>query len=120
MILPLILLQPPAGLDLGDNCPSIFNIQVEAGESFLDADFCYTNSDSEPPVIMLNGYNPQELLLDEPYTELGATVTDNSGETINPTIDSSLVDITTPGKVILLVMMLWILQAMLQQQYLEQ
>ena len=50
-----------------------------------------------PPVITLNGENPLELLVNEMYVEQGVTVTDNSGETIIPTIDVSLVDITTPG-----------------------
>ena len=87
----------PEGFEPGDNCIDTYNIELLAGESFLDADFCFTNSDTEPPVITLNGDDPQELLLDEPYTELGATVTDDSGEIINPAIDSSLIDITTPG-----------------------
>ena len=86
----------PIGLGSG-MCPTLFDIELLTGESFLDADFCYTNSDVEPPVITLIGANPQELLLDESYTELGATVIDNSGETIIATIDASQVITTTPG-----------------------
>ena len=55
--------------------------------------------DTTPPVITLIGANPQIIVLDGAYTELGATATDNdpafNGNAIQ--IDSSAVDTSTVG-----------------------
>jgi len=40
----------PDDVEPGDNCPDLFSVDVAAGESFLDADFCFT-FDTTPPVI---------------------------------------------------------------------
>ena len=51
-----------------------------------------TIQDTTPPIITLNGANPQSIELGQPYTELGAVCTDNIDGTISPNIDSSNVD----------------------------
>jgi len=58
-----------------------------------------TVEDTTAPVITLNGDNPQDLIVGDVYAnfELGATVTDNSGEIISPVIDSSAVDTSVAG-----------------------
>lgn len=52
--------------------------------------------DTTPPVITLNGDNPMNILLNTSYNEPGASVSDNSGETLTVTITGS-VDSTTAG-----------------------
>ena len=53
--------------------------------------------DTTPPVITLNGSNPQYIKYNTSYIELNASVTDNSGESLNVDIDSSSVDVNTLG-----------------------
>ena len=55
--------------------------------------------DTTPPVIELVGANPQTIEAGDPYTELGATATDNLDGDISGSImiDTSEVDIMTPG-----------------------
>ena len=53
--------------------------------------------DTIPPIITLSGNNPQFIKLNLPYTELGATVSDNSGEQIVPQINSSSVNTNQTG-----------------------
>ena len=60
------------------------------------ASFSWT-VDTTRPVITLLGANPQNLIVGDAYVELEATVTDNSGESISPIIDSSAVDTFTAG-----------------------
>ncbi|MCF6194989.1 MAG: DUF5011 domain-containing protein, partial [Kangiellaceae bacterium] len=56
-------------------------------------------SDTVAPVITLTGDNPQIIIVDAAYTELGATAQDNVDGNIsaNIAIDASAVDITTVG-----------------------
>ena len=58
-----------------------------------------TVEDTTSPVISLNGDSTITLFENETYTELGATVTDNSGEDLSGVlvIDSSNVDTSTAG-----------------------
>lgn len=53
--------------------------------------------DTTAPVITLNGDADVLLALGDPYVELGASVTDNSGETIPPPVISGTVDVDTGG-----------------------
>ena len=55
--------------------------------------------DTTPPVITLAGENPQVVDVGEPYTELGATASDNlDGDlSLSIVIDASTVDTTVPG-----------------------
>lgn len=57
------------------------------------------NSDTEPPVIMLNGVNPQFVEVGTSYSELGATATDNVDGDITSliNINSSSVNTTILG-----------------------
>jgi len=57
------------------------------------------NGDVTPPVITLNGPNPQELIINQVYEEFRATVTDDSGEGLSGAlvIDSSYVIISQEG-----------------------
>nr|UZT28988.1 DUF5011 domain-containing protein [Nucleocytoviricota sp.] len=50
-----------------------------------------------PPTIVLNGNDPQTLLLGDTYTELGATATDNLGQNVTVTINSSAVNTNIVG-----------------------
>ena len=54
-------------------------------------------ADTTPPVITLLGSNPQFIELHTSYTELGAIVSDDSGERIVPQINSSSVDTNQTG-----------------------
>ncbi len=57
-----------------------------SGNSLLDfAENVTNNLDFTPPIITLNGDNPQIIKLDDGYTELGATTSDGSQVTINAT-----------------------------------
>ncbi len=57
-----------------------------SGDSLLDfAENVANNLDFTPPIITLNGDNPQIIELDDGYTELGATTSDDSQVTINAT-----------------------------------
>ncbi|MDH5431111.1 MAG: DUF5011 domain-containing protein [Nitrosopumilus sp.] len=57
------------------------------------------DGDITPPVITLNGPNPQELIVNQIYEEFEATVTDDSGEDLSGAlvIDSSAVKIAHAG-----------------------
>ena len=78
---------------INNSCDGIVNVTIPINGNPVVQLSC----DTEPPTIILLGDNPQEILINEPYIELGATITDNSGEVIIPTIDASLVDIATSG-----------------------
>ena len=54
-------------------------------------------SDTTPPVITLIGNNPMTLKLNNPYTEPGATASDNCCVTDPVTIGGDAVDTSTPG-----------------------
>lgn len=56
-------------------------------------------ADSSPPVIMLSGDDPQIIMAGDPYTELGATATDNVDGALGSsiTINASEVDTQVPG-----------------------
>ncbi len=57
-----------------------------SGNSLLDfAENVANNLDFTPPIITLNGDNPQIIELGDGYTELGATTSDGSQVTINAT-----------------------------------
>ena len=57
-----------------------------SGDSLLDfAENVANNLDFTPPIITLNGDNPQIIKLGDGYTELGATTSDDSQVTINAT-----------------------------------
>ncbi len=57
-----------------------------SGNSLLNfAENVTSNLDFTPPIITLNGDNPQIIKLDDGYTELGATTSDGSQVTINAT-----------------------------------
>ncbi len=57
-----------------------------SGNSLLDfAENVTNNLDFTPPIITLNGDNPQIIKLGDGYTELGATTSDGSQVTINAT-----------------------------------
>ena len=58
-----------------------------------------TAADTTPPVISLTSDNPQVIEFGDPYTELGATATDNSdGDlSVSIVIDASSVYTSTPG-----------------------
>jgi hypothetical protein len=53
--------------------------------------------DTTPPVITLNGANPQQIELGADYIELNATVTDNVDTNLSVTIDSSEVNTDMEG-----------------------
>ncbi|MFA5931167.1 MAG: immunoglobulin-like domain-containing protein [archaeon] len=53
--------------------------------------------DITPPVITLNGPNPQTIEIYNGYNEYGVTVTDNDGQTYPATIDSTSVDPSSVG-----------------------
>ncbi|OUR94318.1 hypothetical protein A9Q87_01335 [Flavobacteriales bacterium 34_180_T64] len=65
--------------------------------STCSVDITVTNSQS--PVITLNGSNPQTIEACDPYIELGATATDNCLGDISAdlVIDTSNIDLSTPG-----------------------
>ena len=54
-----------------------------SGNSLLNFAESVTNNLDTPPVITLNGANPQTIALGNGYTELGATTNDGSSVTIN-------------------------------------
>jgi hypothetical protein len=56
--------------------------------------------DTMIPVITLNGDNPQNILIGNSYVEVGANVTDNSGDTLTVVI-TGIVDINTIGTYII-------------------
>jgi hypothetical protein len=53
--------------------------------------------DTTDPVIALDGSDPQTILVGDPYTELGATVTDNYDAGLSAIIDEGDVDTDTLG-----------------------
>ncbi|MCF6207669.1 MAG: DUF5011 domain-containing protein, partial [Sulfurovum sp.] len=54
--------------------------------------------DTTPPVVTPNGDNPMTVLVNENYVDAGASVTDNSGESLTATVvQSNTVDTTTTG-----------------------
>ena len=64
------------------------------GTQFVGASFDSSNAaDTMVPVITLTGDNPQEIIINDPYNELGAT-SDDGG---NVVIDASQVDTSIPG-----------------------
>ncbi len=55
-------------------------------------------ADVTPPVIVLNGENPIELLVGEPYVEAGATATDDTdGDLTSSIVITGTVDVNSPG-----------------------
>ena len=92
----------PDDKEPGDNCPDTFNVDVAAGESFLDADFCFKfklvslgnvvfddNCESGPPGIANNGIKePSEPGIPNVTVELY-----NSGQ--NPSVDTAVASTTT-------------------------
>ncbi len=65
------------------------------GTQFVGATFDSSNAaDTMVPVITLTGDNPQEIIINDPYNELGAT-SDDGG---NVVIDASQVDTSIPGE----------------------
>ncbi len=64
------------------------------GTQFVGASFDSSNAaDTMVPVITLTGDNPQEIIINDPYNELGAT-SDDGG---NVVIDASQLDTSIPG-----------------------
>jgi len=53
--------------------------------------------DKTAPVITLNGANPQLIIINSPYQELGATVTDNANAGLVATINASGVNVDALG-----------------------
>jgi hypothetical protein len=68
-----------------------------AGNAATATNFSIIVGDTTAPVITLDGSNPQTILVDNSYSELGATITDNYDTALSATIDSSAVDTNTPG-----------------------
>jgi len=66
----------------------------------VNFDFSVNVPDTVPPVITLNGGNPQTVVINTPYTELGATCTDAPPQqafTYPVVVDASAVDTTAVG-----------------------
>ena len=59
------------------------SLDEASGNSLLNFAESVTNNLDTPPVITLNGANPQTIALGSGYTELGATTNDGSSVTIN-------------------------------------
>ena len=71
---------------------TIYYDSVDAsGNSAIQVNRTVIVSDTTPPVITLNGANPQTIELGDDYTELGATTNDGSTITINSTNFTDLV-----------------------------
>jgi len=68
-----------------------------AGNTATPTTFTVTVQDTTPPAITLNGSNPQQIQINNAYTELGAVVTDNYDTGLTATIDSSAVITTALG-----------------------
>ncbi len=55
----------PSGLIPGNNCPDEFEEILEAGENFLDADFCAIDATNNPPELTVDPNNPNPVVVDE-------------------------------------------------------
>ncbi len=77
-----------------------YNVSDEAGNPAVEITrSVVVSADDTIPVITLVGSNPQEILLNTPYIELGATASDNIDGDItgNIVIDASAVDVNNTG-----------------------
>jgi len=79
--------------------PVTYNVADAAGNDATEVVRTVDVLDGTPPVITLDGDNPQNILLGDPYVELGASATDNVDGDIsgNIVIDASAVDVNTVG-----------------------
>ena len=77
-----------------------YNVTDSSGNAAIEVTRTVDVIDTQAPVIALVGANPQTIEIDSPYTELGATATDNyDGDlTASITIDSTAVDTTAVGQ----------------------
>ncbi len=73
------------------------NVTDDAGNAATSTKFDVNVSDTTPPVITLDGDNPQTIQAGSSYPELGATVTDNYDTGLEATIDSSSVNTSVLG-----------------------
>jgi uncharacterized protein YjbI with pentapeptide repeats len=91
-------------IEITNNAPTIFplgptNVEWKATDeagNFAVATQVVTVADEVAPVITLTGENPQYIEAPNPYTELGATATDNISVSAAITIDASAVMIDKP------------------------
>jgi hypothetical protein len=76
-----------------------YNVRDAAGNAAVTVTRTVTYEDRTPPVITLLGNDPQIIAVGDPYTELGATASDNwDGDlTASIVIDASAVDSSVPG-----------------------
>jgi hypothetical protein len=93
---PLTLSLTPAGpYPLGD---TMVTLTADDGNGGMDTDTAtITVEDITPPLITLNGQNPQTFECPGVYVELGATVSDNCLVSGGVTIDAGGVNPTAPG-----------------------
>ena len=68
-----------------------------AGNTANQTSFVVTVIDTTPPVVTLNGDNPQIIQAGTSYSELGATVTDNYDTGLSAVIDASSVNTSALG-----------------------
>ncbi len=71
--------------DIGDISVTITATDVNSNVSTQNVTVTVTTTDTTAPVISLTGDNPQEIILGDAYTELGATTDDGSTVVINDT-----------------------------------
>jgi hypothetical protein len=60
---------------------------------------CKKDGDTTPPVIMMDGFNPYTVCVGTPYTDAGATATDDTDGDITDQINVNIqVDVSQPGE----------------------
>ena len=74
-----------------------YNVSDASGNAATQVTRLVHVVDTTPPVVALNGDNPQVLECPAPYVELGASASDTCDPTPQLVIDASAVDATTPG-----------------------
>ena len=60
---------------------------------------CKKDGDTTPPVITMDGYNPYTVCVGTPYTDAGATATDDTDGDLTDQINTTIqVDVSQPGE----------------------